>query len=1041
MTGGEYRDSHGFTVGSVVAGYRLEEQIGRGGMAVVYRARDVQLGRNVALKLLAPVLALDDAFRQRFIRESRAAAAVDHPYIIPIFAAGESEGVLFIAMRYVQGGDVRTLLDTVGSLPAGRAAGIITQVALALDAAHLHGLVHRDIKPANMLLDSVAGSGQRDHVYLADFGLSKRSLSVTGLTSIGQFLGTPAYVAPEQVEGRPVDSRADQYALACASFEILSGAPPYQRDDDLAVMWAHVSTPPPSLSGQRPELPAAVDAVIARAMAKSPADRFPTCIAFALALRQALGADASPPDLAAAEPGPPTAVSGPPAGEAAEAPGPSGPAAHPVTEILWPRARHPADPAPADQGPPAAAGDEYPATTGWEAAAAGPAPQHFGQPGGPGRSARPGSARPESARPESARPESARPESAGPGSAGPGSAGPGSARPGFAGPGSAGPGSAAPRSAGPGSARPGSAGPGSAGPGSAGPGSAGPGSAGPGSGRPGSGGAGSAGPGSGRPGFAGPGSAGPGSAAPRSAGPASARPGSAGPGSAGPGSAAPRSAGPGSAWPGSGSRDAAPESPDADEPPTADGWLPPLRGGGWVPAGSGAAAPDRGIPSRPEYRGGMPPPGTTQRGGTPPRGPEPPGGSRKRSFWWPWGAAIIGCAVVAGIAIGAVIGLHGNGKAGSGTGAAGTATGRPAAPALSVPGCSTTVTNAAALPSVGSTRVNVGSHPFGVVTTADGAFSFVTMNNAVAVLSDASSPAPVLTHVLPAPGSSGSEQLTHSGKYLLVAANSGAIVMNVASAEAGNAAVVGTLNSQFGDGAVEVALSPDDKFAFVTLENNAAMVVFNLESALINGFGPSDVVGKISLGEQPIGMAISPDHRWLYAASRLRNGAPDPSEGTISVIDLARAEAAPSSAAIVSTVTAGCSPVRIITSPDGSQVWVTSRESNTLLGFSAAAMRSNPSHALIARVGVGASPIGLAMVRGGSRILVADSNLNGTGNGGTSVSVVSTSAAVARGHALLGQISTGQLPREFSLAPDGKTALVTNNGSGQVQAIDLTNLP
>ncbi len=472
-----------------------------------------------------------------------------------------------------------------------------------------------------------------------------------------------------------------------------------------------------------------------------------------------------------------------------------------------------------------------------------------------------------------------------------------------------------------------------------------------------------------------------------------------------------------------------------------DGWLPPLRGGGWVPAGSGVADPDRGIPSRPEYRGGMPPPGTAQRGGTPPRGPEPPGGSRKRSFWWPWGAAIIGCAVAAGIAIGAVIGLYGNGKVGSGTGAAGTATGRPAAPALSVPGCSTTVTNAAALPSVRSTLVNVGSHPFGVVTTADGAFSFVTMNNSVAVLSDGSSSAPVLTHVLPALGSSGSEQLTHSGKYLLVAANSGAIVMDAASAEAGDAAVVGTLISQFGGGAVEVALSPDDKFAFVTLENNAAMVVFNLESALINGFGPSDVVGKIPLGEQPIGMAISPDHRWLYAASRLRNGAPDPSEGTISVIDLARAETVPSSAAIVSTVTAGCSPVRIITSPDGSQVWVTSRESNTLLGFSAPAMRSNPSHALIARVGVGASPIGLAMVRGGSRILVADSNLNGTGNGGTSVSVVSTSAAVARGHALLGQIRTGLLPREFSLAPDGKTALVTNNGSGQVQAIDLTNLP
>ncbi len=931
MTGGEYRGPDSFTVGSVVAGYRLEEQIGRGGMAVVYRARDVQLGRNVALKLLAPVLALDDAFRQRFIRESRAAAAVDHPYIIPIFAAGESEGVLFIAMRYVQGGDLRTLLDTVGPLPAGRAADIITQVALALDAAHLHGLVHRDIKPANMLLDSVAGSGQRDHVYLADFGLSKRSLSVTGLTSIGQFLGTPAYVAPEQVEGRPVDSRADQYALACASFEILSGAPPYQRDDDLAVMWAHVSTPPPSLSGQRPELPAAVDAVIARAMAKSPADRFPTCIAFALALRQALGEDASPPDLAADEPGPPTVVPGPPAGDAGEAAGRPGPAAHPATEVSWPRARHPADAAPADREPPAAADDEYPATTGWEAAAPGPAPQQFGQPGGPGRSARPGSA-------------------------GPGSAGPGSARPGSAGPGSAGPGSAWP-----------------------------------------------------------------GSGAPRSAAPGSGAPGSAGAGS--------------------GSRDAVPASPDEYEPPTADGWLPPLRGGGWVPAGSGASGPARGVPSRPEYRGAMPPPGPAQRGGTPPRGPEPPGGSRKRSFWRPWGAVIIGCAAAAGIAIGAVIGLHGNGKAASGTGAAGTATSRPAAAALSVPGCSTSVASAAALPSVRSTLVDVGSQPFGVVTTADGAFSFVTMNNAVAVLSDGSPLAPVLTHVLAAPGSNGSEQLTHSGKYLLVAANSGAIVMNVASAEAGDAAVVGTLTSQFGSGAVEVALSPDDKFAFVTLENSSALVVFNLESALINGFGPSDVVGKIPLGGGPVGMAISPDHRWLYAASRLRNGAPAPSEGTISVIDLARAETAPSPAAIVSTVTAGCSPVRIITSPDGSQVWVSSRDSNTLLGFSAAAMRSNPSHALIARVGVGESPIGLAMVRGGSRILVADSNLNGKGNGVTSVSVVSTSAAVAGGHALLGQISTGQLPREFSLAPDGKTALVTNSNSGQVQAIDLTTLP
>ncbi|MGD0937585.1 MAG: protein kinase, partial [Streptosporangiaceae bacterium] len=356
MTGGERRDPASFTVGSEVAGYRLEEQIGRGGMAVVYRARDVQLGRNVALKLLSPALALDDAFRQRFIRESRAAAAVDHPYIIPIFAAGESDGVLFIAMRYVQGGDVRSLIDAEGPLPPDRAAGIITQVALALDAAHLHGLVHRDIKPANMLLDSVAGSDQPDHVYLADFGLSKRSLSVTGLTSIGQFLGTPAYVAPEQVEGRPVDSRADQYALACASFEILSGAPPYERDDDLAVMWAHVSLPPPSLSERRPSLPAAADAVLAKAMAKAPADRYPTCIAFAQALRQALGARVEPADLRVPEPGrPPTVVSGPAAGTPGE---PAGPRAHSATEISRPRARPEAgSAAAADQGRPGVPGE------------------------------------------------------------------------------------------------------------------------------------------------------------------------------------------------------------------------------------------------------------------------------------------------------------------------------------------------------------------------------------------------------------------------------------------------------------------------------------------------------------------------------------------------------------------------------------------------------------------------------------------------------------------------------------------------------------
>src|ERR1700760_884945 len=288
VTAGDYPDPESYSVGSEVAGYRLEEQIGSGGMAFVFRARDVQLGRNVALKLLSPARSRCQAFQQRFIRESRAAAAVDHPNIIPIFAAGQSDGVLYIAMRYVQGGDVRQLVDRLGQVPTDRVATIVTQVASALDAAHLHGLVHRDIKPANMLLDSAAGSDEQDHVYLADFGLSKRSLSVTGLTSIGQFLGTPAYVAPEQVEGRAVDGRADLYALACTAFEMLTGSPPFERDDDLALMWAPASAPPPALSGLRPDLPAAVGDVFQRALAKAPEDRYPNCLGFAAAFREAL---------------------------------------------------------------------------------------------------------------------------------------------------------------------------------------------------------------------------------------------------------------------------------------------------------------------------------------------------------------------------------------------------------------------------------------------------------------------------------------------------------------------------------------------------------------------------------------------------------------------------------------------------------------------------------------------------------------------------------------------------------------------------------
>ena len=287
--GGPARAPAGFGPGSRIAGYIVEEQVGAGGMATVFRALDTRLDRRVALKILPPALAADEAFRLRFLRESRAAAAVDDPHIIPVFEAGEDNGVLFIAMRYVTGGDVRSLLAESDPLPPARVAEIIAQVSSALDAAHERGLVHRDVKPANMLLDSRARSGRPDHVYLSDFGLSKSALSVTGLTGSGQFFGTVDYISPEQIEGNPVDGRADQYALACAAFELLTGTPPFRREEAMAVVFAQLSQPPPAVTSRRPELPPAVDEVFARALAKAPADRWPNCQEFARALRSALG--------------------------------------------------------------------------------------------------------------------------------------------------------------------------------------------------------------------------------------------------------------------------------------------------------------------------------------------------------------------------------------------------------------------------------------------------------------------------------------------------------------------------------------------------------------------------------------------------------------------------------------------------------------------------------------------------------------------------------------------------------------------------------
>ena len=284
--------------GSRVAGYRLEHQVGAGGMAVVFSAHDERLNRRVAVKLLAPALAADEGFRQRFLHESQAAAAVDDPHIIPVYEAGEADGVLFLAMRDVPGGDVRSLLSRAGPLPPARVDAIISPVASALDTAHVAGLVHRDVKPGNMLLDT--RPGRPDHVYLTDFGLSKVALNSASLTADGKFLGTADYISPEQIKDGPVDGRADQYALACTAFELLTGAPPFRRADAVAVLHAHASQPPPRLTMRRPDLPAAADEVFAIALAKDPADRYGSCQDFADALADGLGLP--PHDFGTGEP-------------------------------------------------------------------------------------------------------------------------------------------------------------------------------------------------------------------------------------------------------------------------------------------------------------------------------------------------------------------------------------------------------------------------------------------------------------------------------------------------------------------------------------------------------------------------------------------------------------------------------------------------------------------------------------------------------------------------------------------------------------------
>ncbi len=256
--------------GTVFAGCRVEGIIGHGDMGVVYRAEELALQRPVALKLILPGHSEDERVRERFRRESKVAAAIDHQNVIPIFDAGEQQGVMYIMMRLVDGVDLRAVIESEGALAPVRAARIVRQVGAALDAAHAHGILHRDVKPSNVLL------ARRDHAYLTDFGLAKPESSIDALTRHGTVVARVDYVAPEQLLGQQVDARADVYALGCVLFEAITGVEPFQRAVAEAGLLARLEAPPPSPRSVRPDLPAEFDEVVRRAMARDPDERYPS---------------------------------------------------------------------------------------------------------------------------------------------------------------------------------------------------------------------------------------------------------------------------------------------------------------------------------------------------------------------------------------------------------------------------------------------------------------------------------------------------------------------------------------------------------------------------------------------------------------------------------------------------------------------------------------------------------------------------------------------------------------------------------------------
>jgi DNA-binding beta-propeller fold protein YncE len=362
-----------------------------------------------------------------------------------------------------------------------------------------------------------------------------------------------------------------------------------------------------------------------------------------------------------------------------------------------------------------------------------------------------------------------------------------------------------------------------------------------------------------------------------------------------------------------------------------------------------------------------------------------------------------------------------------------------AAPALALAPCTSRTARTGGLTHVRTSLVSVGGHPFDTVA-APGGYAFVSLGDTGLAVMKTDGFTPTLVRTVPVNNGQGMA-LTHNHKYLLVTSDGGLTVFRVKDLENGVTSPLGTLYIPEARHPVEVAVSPNDKFAFVSIQSSQEVAVFDLARALATGFSSRVAVGAVPMnGKDPVGIATSPDSKYVYVASGLNNEAVHSAGGTLTVLDMHKAETHPSSS-VLKVVPAGCGPARVITSPDGSDVWVTAGGGNALEGFSAAKLLSNPAHALIANVAVGQIPLGLAMVNNGSRIVVANSNRDKISGSLPSLAVIDVNKALARKPALLGLIGTGQTPRQFSLEPDGTTLLVTNTDSGQVEAVNVGQLP